>query len=47
MATLRFRALQDSANRSPVQVDEISDTRSELFGANVFDKRAQKHKIKF
>ena len=43
MATLRFRALQDSANRSPVQVDEISDTRSELFGANVFDKRAQKH----
>ena len=43
MATLRFRALQDSANRAPVQVNEISDTRSELFGANVFDKRAQKH----
>ena len=43
MATLRFQALHDSANRLPVQVDEISDTRSELFGANVFDKRAQKH----
>lgn len=43
MATLRFRALQDSANRPAIQVDEISPTRSELFGANVFDKRAQKH----
>jgi len=43
MATLRFRALQDSANRAPVHVEEISDTRSELFGSNVFDKSAQKH----
>jgi len=43
MATLRFRALQDSANRVPVEVNEISDTRSELFGSNVFDKSAQKH----
>jgi glutamine synthetase len=37
MSTIRFFALQESQNRKPVEVKEISGSRSELFGANVFN----------
>lgn len=37
MSTIRFFALQESQNRKPIEVKEISGSRSELFGANVFN----------
>ncbi len=37
MSTIRFFALQESQNRKPVEVKEISGSRSDLFGANVFN----------
>ena len=37
MAELRFSALRDAFNRSPVAVEPPSRRVSEYFGANVFD----------
>lgn len=37
MSTIRFAALQESQRRKPLDIKEISDSRSELFGTNVFN----------
>jgi glutamine synthetase len=37
MSTIRFAALKESQSRKPVEVKEISSSRSELYGINVFN----------
>ncbi|MBP6695493.1 MAG: glutamine synthetase III, partial [Saprospiraceae bacterium] len=37
MSTIRFAALKESQSRKPVEVKEISASRSELYGVNVFN----------
>lgn len=37
MSTLRFQALKETLNRTPVKIEEI-ERRSELFGKNVFNE---------
>ncbi|WP_338733123.1 glutamine synthetase III [Mangrovimonas cancribranchiae] len=41
MSTLRFHAIKESLNRTPVQVEEPS-RRSEVFGENVFNEPAMR-----
>ena len=41
MATLRFQALQEAGNRSPVKVEEL-DKKSAIFGSNVFNDKAMR-----
>ena len=40
MSTLRFHAVKESLNRKPVDVQEISQKRSDLFGKKVFNSDA-------
>lgn len=41
MATLRFNAIKKTFDRKPVEINEV-ERRSELFGRNVFSKRAMR-----
>lgn len=41
MATLRFQALKEASNRTPVKFEE-SDRKSSIFGSNVFNEKAMK-----
>ncbi|KVV14038.1 glutamine synthetase III [Flavobacterium sp. TMP13] len=41
MSTLRFQALREASNRTPVQFEEIGK-KSELFGSNVFNEKTMK-----
>jgi len=43
MATIRFEALKQTMNRKPVQVDEITALRSDLFATSVFNENAMRH----
>ncbi|MBK9257749.1 MAG: glutamine synthetase III [Saprospiraceae bacterium] len=43
MSTIRFKALEETLNRKPVQVIEPTLRRSELFGLNVFNTNAVKN----
>ncbi len=43
MATIRFQAIQETLNRRPVQVNEPSVRRSELYASNVFTTSTAKH----
>ncbi len=40
MATIRFAALQESRNRKPISIAEISQSRSDIFAQNVFHSNA-------
>ncbi len=41
MSTFRFQALQETANRKPVKVEEL-DKKSVIFGSNVFNDKAMR-----
>lgn len=41
MSTIRFQALQQTANRKPVKVEEL-DRKSAIFGSNVFNDKAMR-----
>jgi len=41
MATLRFQALKESSNRTPVKFEETGK-KSAIFGSNVFNDKAMK-----
>lgn len=41
MATLRFRALSETANRKPVHVEKL-DRKSVIFGSNVFNDKSMR-----
>lgn len=45
MSTLRFHAIKESQKHKPVEVDEISDKRSKLYGAKVFNSDALRNFI--
>lgn len=45
MSTLRFHAIKESLKHKPVEVDEISDKRSKLYGAKVFNSNALRNFI--
>jgi glutamine synthetase len=41
MSTIRFQALQQTANRKPVKVEEL-DRKSAIFGSNVFNDKSMR-----
>ncbi len=43
MSTMRFEALKKTMSRKPVQVTELTERRSELYGRNVFNDESLKH----
>lgn len=42
MASIRFKAVEESLHRKPVPITEVAK-RSELFGENVFDETSMRH----